>query len=162
MAICAGNQFAMKASEAGALLYVTDLISDSQDRLDFACEWAEAHGVQLELLHVVDLELTPSSPDAQTDVQYRLETLACNLRSAKREPRAVLLFGHPEDVISKRSVEIKARLIALPFKGSATECIWKGLAKRLSRRCTCPVVWISPPFMRRARSDSLRRASVTI
>jgi nucleotide-binding universal stress UspA family protein len=157
MAICKAAQIAMKSSDTGGvLLYVTDLMSDSQDLLDFACELAERHGARLELLHVIDPEQTPSMPDAQMDNQYRLETLACSLQSPKMETRAVLLFGDPEDVIWKRAADIKAKLIALPSNGSATERAWKALARRLKRKCVCPVLSFSHFSVRRMRSDPLQ------
>jgi hypothetical protein len=70
-----------KWASFGTLLYVTDLMSDSEEILDCACELAEINGSHLELIHVVDLLHAPSTPKAETGIRLRLDMLALNLRS---------------------------------------------------------------------------------
>jgi len=132
--------------DSGALLYVTDCVNDNQESLEYACKLADKNGAYVELLHVVDPEKTASRPDAQMGIQYSLEALARSLKTLGRQTHALILFGCPEDAISKRASDIKATLIALPLNGSASDRIKKILAKRLTVRCACPVLTFSPVF----------------
>ena len=127
----------------GRLLYVTDLLNDSQDVLEFACGLAEKHGAQLEILHIIDPEQTSSNPDAQMGIQYSLESLARNLRNLRRNTQARLLFGHPEDVISRRAAETRAALVAISESCFLNRQAQNALVSRLSQTCTCPVVILS-------------------
>jgi nucleotide-binding universal stress UspA family protein len=128
---------------SGALLYVTDVVmSDSDEGLDAACELADRTGSHLELIHVVDLVHAPSKPDAHMGIQYRLEMLARKLQHLKRNVASILLFGSPEEVISKRAVDIKARLIVFGRNGSSSTEAQNGLVRRIMRRVTCPVVFL--------------------
>jgi hypothetical protein len=131
------------APEAGALLYVTDCVSDSQESLEYACKLAEKHGVHVELLHVIDPERTPSSPDAHIGAQYSIEAFARSLRTIKSNARALLLFGRAEDVIAKRAAAIKATLVAFQLDGSTRDSSKTTLAHRLNKRCACPVLTFS-------------------
>src|SRR5580704_4768456 len=70
----------VNGSRAATHLYVTDLVNDSEEILDFTCELAERNGARLQVLHIVDPEHTPSMPDAQMGIQYRLEALARRLK----------------------------------------------------------------------------------
>ena len=134
---------ATNGSEPGTLLYVTDVVmSDSDEGLDAACELADRTGSQLELIHVVDLGKAPSKPDAHMGIQYRLEMLARKLRHLKRNVASILLFGSPEDVISKRAADIKARLIAFGRNGSSSPESQHGLVRRIMRRVACPVIFL--------------------
>jgi Universal stress protein family len=70
----ANQSTATKRSTAGTSLYVTDLVSDSDEALDFACELAESNGSHLELIHVVDLGHAPSTPDVQVGISNAAST----------------------------------------------------------------------------------------
>lgn len=142
MTIRGNKRLARSGSDTGALLCITDLVGDRQDFLQFASRLAEKHGTHIELLHVVNPEHTPSKPDAQTGTQYCLEALARTLKTLKRDARALLLFGRPEDVIAKRAADIRATLVALAFDGSARDKN-NTLAHSLKLRCACPVVTFS-------------------
>lgn len=144
MEIIGESELTACKSGPGALLYVADLVSDSQLVLDFTCELAERRGAQLELLHVIDPEKSSSRPDAQMSIQYSLEALARSLKSLKGNTRALLLFGHPEDVISKRAAETGATMIAFTVSGSSNKRIQKMLVRHLTQTCKCPVLLISP------------------
>jgi nucleotide-binding universal stress UspA family protein len=134
---------ATSCSAPGTLLYVTDVVmSDSDEGLDAACELADRTGSQLELIHVVDLGHAPSKPDAHMGIQYRLEMLARKLQHLKANVASILLFGSPEDVISKRAADIKARLIAFGRNGSSSLEAQHGLVRRIMRRVACPVVFL--------------------
>ena len=134
---------ATSRSAPRTLLYVTDLVmSDSDEGLDAAYELADRTGSQLELIHVVDLGHAPSKPDAHMGIQYRLEMLARKLQHLKANVASILLFGSPEDVISKRAADIKARLIAFGRNGSSSPEAQHGLVKRIMRRVACPVVFL--------------------
>ena len=134
---------ATSRSAPGTLLYVTDVVmSDPDEGLDAACELADRTGSQLELIHVVDLAHAPSKPDAHMGIQYRLEMLARKLHHLKRNVASILLFGSPEEVISKRAADIKARLIAFGRSGSSPTEAQHGLVKRIMRRVACPVVFL--------------------
>ena len=138
---------AVNDSDGRALLYVTDIVSDSPEFLAFALKVAEKHGSNLELLQVIDPGQTSSNPDAHMGVQYSLETLARSLKTLKKNTRALLLFGRPEEVISKRAADIKASVIAFPLDGSVRDRGKKSLAHRLIQKCACPVLTFSlfPP-----------------
>lgn len=155
MGFSENEEFAASNSGTRGLLYVTDLVSDSQDALKFACELAERHGAQLELLYVIDPDKASSRPDAQMGIQYSLEALARSLRDLKRNTRARLLFGHPEDVISKRAAETKATLIAFPVSDSSGKQTQKELVRHLTRTCACPVLLFSAFSIMKMR-NSLR------
>jgi len=127
----------------GALLYVTDLVSDRQEVLEFACELAENHGATLEILHVIDPHETRSSPDAQMGIQFNLEALARNLRKLRTGTQAHLLFGRPEVVISRRALDTRAALIAISESAPSNQRIQRALVRRLSQTCTCPVLLFS-------------------
>ena len=62
------------------LLYVTNCVDESEEALDFASALAARNGAHLELLHVIDPGHAPSKPDAQMEIQFRLETLARSSR----------------------------------------------------------------------------------
>ena len=127
-------------SQNGALLYVTDLVNDYDETLDRACQIAESHGIPMELVHVVDLANSPSHPDGQMGIQYRLEGLASRLRRLKGTVVSSILFGSPEDAISKRAAEIKAKLIAFGSNSALSARRQQGLVIRLKHRVGCPVV----------------------
>jgi nucleotide-binding universal stress UspA family protein len=129
--------------EGSALLYVSDSVSDSPEFLEFALKMAERHGGNLELLQVVDPGQASSNPDAHMGAQYSLERLARSLKALKRNAHALLLFGHPESVISKRAADIRATVIAFPLDGSARDRSKKSLAQRLIQKCACPVLTFS-------------------
>lgn len=142
------------ASDSGAreLLYVTDLVSDSRDVLEFASELAERQGAHLELLHVIDPEKASSRPDAQMGIQYALEALARSLKNLKRNTRARLMFGHPEEVISKRAAESRATLIAFSVVDSSGKRVQEALIRNLSKTCSCPVMMLSALSIMKMRS----------
>jgi hypothetical protein len=137
------RQRAAQNSDRRALLYVTDSVSDSPDFLAFATKLAARRDDDLELLHVIDLGETPSAPDAHMGTQYSLEMLARTLKAVKKNTHALLLFGSPEEVISKRAADIKATLVAFPLDGSAKDQRKETLAHRLIEKCDCPVVTFS-------------------
>ncbi len=142
MAIRGNERLTTSDSDMGALLCVTYFLGDGKVFLQFASKLAEKHGTHIELLHVVNPEQTPSTPDAQIGVQYCLEALARSMKTLKRDVRALLLFGRPEDVIAKRARDIKATLVALAFDGSTRDKN-KSLARSLEGKCGCPVVTFS-------------------
>ncbi len=142
MTIRGNKRLATSDSDTGALLCVTDFVGDGRAFLEFTSKLAEKHGTHIELLHVVNPEQTPSKPDAQIGAQYCLEALARTLKTLKRDARALLLFGRPEDVIAKRAADIRATLIALTFDGAARDKN-KTLAHSLKVKCACPVVTFS-------------------
>jgi nucleotide-binding universal stress UspA family protein len=142
-----------------ALLYVTDSVSDSPEFLAFALKMAERHGANLELLQVVDPGHAFSNPDAHMGAQYSLETLARSLKALKKNAHALLLFGQPETVISKRAADIGATVIAFPLDGSARDRSKKNLAQRLIQKCACPVLTFSL-FSGTATSSVPRRVEV--
>ncbi len=127
----------------GALLFVTDLVNDSQEVLEFACELAENHGAKLEILHVIDPQQTSSSPDAQMGIQFNLESLARSLRNLRNGTQAHLLFGRPEVVISRRASDTKAALIAISESAPSNKQVQRALVRRLSQTCACPVLLFS-------------------
>ena len=137
-----------------ALLYVSDSVSDTPEFVAFAIKLAEKHGASLELLHVIDPGQTPSTPDAHMGTQFSLEVLARTLKALKRNAHALLLFGCPEEVISKRAAAIQATLIAFPLDGSAKDRKKKNLAQRLIRKCACPVLTFSLFSATAMRSDA--------
>ena len=137
----------MKQAADGMLLYVTDLTSDSNEDLDHAFALAEQHGVSLEMIHVVDLAKSHSTPDAQMGIQFRLEALAQRLRHLKRNVVSLLLFGSPEEVISTRATQIRARIIAFARSHPAAAAHQAALVKRLGSKVGCPVVVLPEPVI---------------
>lgn len=154
-----GRRQATNDPNERALLYVTDSVSDSPEFLEFALKMAERHGGNLELLQVVDPGQASSNPDAHMGAQYSLEALARGLKALKRNAHALLLFGRPEEVISKRAADIKASVIALPLDGSARDRNKKNLARQLTQKCTCPVLTLSL-FSEKPKRTVLRPGAV--
>lgn len=150
------RQPAAQNSDRRALLYVTDSVSDSPEFLAFATKLAARRDDDLELLHVIDLGQTPSAPDAHMGTQYSLEMLARTLKAVKKNTHALLLFGSPEEVISKRAADIKATLVAFPLDGSEKDRRKENLAHRLIEKCECPVVTFSL-YSSAARGSEPRR-----
>ena len=99
------------------LLFVADFVNGSQDVLDLACEIADRYNVHLQLLHVIDPERAPSSPDGQMGSQYSLEMLADRVRAMKRSAVSLLSFGSPECVIPRRAAEVNATVIVISLNG---------------------------------------------
>jgi hypothetical protein len=124
----------------GGLLYITDLIGESDEALDNAFDLAARHGVTLELVHIVDLEHSISSPDAQMGIQFRLDSMAQQLRHLKRNVASILLFGTPEDLICHRAWEIGAKLIAFAQSSGPSRAARDGMIQRVQRKVACPVV----------------------
>jgi nucleotide-binding universal stress UspA family protein len=129
----------------GALLYVADLDSDSTESLGLAFELAVSHNVRLEMIHVIDLDHARSDPDGQMGIQFRLEALARSLRHLKQNVASILLFGSPEDVITRRAQEIKAKLIAFARHGQSSAAAQAAMVKRVGSKVTCPVVVLPEP-----------------
>jgi nucleotide-binding universal stress UspA family protein len=125
------------------VLYVTDLVSDSDETLASACELAEKHGADIEVIHVIDVGQSPSRPDGQMGIQYRLEQFCCRLRSLRERVKSLLLFGSPVDVISKRASDVKVKLIAFGNNGSSSARGQQKLISSVTRRVACPVVTIT-------------------
>jgi nucleotide-binding universal stress UspA family protein len=132
-------------STRGALLYVTELTDDSPEALNLALKLAASHGVRLEMVHVVDLDHVQSSPDGQMGIQFRLDALARSLRHLKHNVASALLFGSPEDVITRRAHEIKAKLIAFARHGQSSAGAQAAMVKRLASKVACPVVVLPTP-----------------
>jgi hypothetical protein len=130
-------------AHGGPLLYVTDLVNDSKESLDLALKLAVSHGVHLEMIHVVDLDHARSDPDGQMGIQFRLEALARSLRHLKQNVASILLFGSPEEVITRRANEIKAKVIAFARHGQSSAAAQASLIKRLGSKVACPVVVLS-------------------
>jgi nucleotide-binding universal stress UspA family protein len=147
---------AAKNSRGGTILLVTEVGNDSQEALDFASELAEKNDAQLHLLHVINPEQAPSTPDGQMGMQYRLEILARSLRNLKKRAKATRLFGIPERVIPKRAADTKAGLVLVASNGSESDRVRKRLVKHLIQKCECPVV-VLPPRIRRADARSFLR-----
>src|ERR1035437_6196129 len=124
----------------GALLYVADLDNNSRESLDLAFELAVSHGVRLEMIHVVDLDHAQSDPDGQMGIQFRLDALAKSLRHFKQNVASILLFGSPEDVITRRAHEIKAKLIVFARHDQRLAAAQAAMVKRVGSKVTCPVV----------------------
>ena len=127
---------------ADILLYVTDLVSDTDDTLASACELAGQHGAEIEVIHVVDVERSHSWPDAQMGAQHRLETLGRRLKKLGEGVKSLLLFGAPEDVIAKRATDVHVRAIAFGSNGSSLAAAQQKLISSVMQRVTCPVVTI--------------------
>lgn len=124
----------------GALLYVADLDSDSTESLGLAFDLAVSHGVRLEMIHVVDLDHARSDPDGHMGIQFRLDALARSLRYIKQNVASILLFGSPEDVITRRAQEVKAKLIAFARHDQRSAAAQAAMVKRVGSKVTCPVV----------------------
>lgn len=124
------------------LLYVTDLLSDSDETLASACKLAEDHDADVELVHVIDVTRAPSRPDGQMGIQYRLERLGHRLKSVGEHVKSLLLFGSAEDVIPRRAGDIGAKLIAFGTGGSPCTVGQQKLIHSVTQRVTCPVVTI--------------------
>jgi nucleotide-binding universal stress UspA family protein len=140
------NQSTVKSiplPQIGPVLYVTEAGSDTDDALEAVCDLADAKHGQIELIHVVDLAHVASKPDAHMGIQHRLEMLARKLKKVERNVVSVLLFGSPEDVISKRATEVRAKLIAFDSYSGSSPKARRGLIDRLMRRVSCPVVILS-------------------
>lgn len=132
-------------STSGTLLYVTELDNDASGSLDLAFELAESKGIGLEMIHVVDLQFARPGPDGQMGIQFRLDALARRLRLLKRNVTSLLLFGRPEDVVTRRAREINAQLIAFPNRGQRSAAAQMAMMKRVGRNVTCPVVVLNAP-----------------
>jgi len=128
------------AKEGGILLCVTDLATDSDDLLDAACELARTHGAHLEMIHVIDIEREKSHPDGQMGIQFRLETLARNLRRFRQSAASLLLFGTPEELIARRAKDMRAKLIAFAVTSPRQGLGEPRLIRQVARRVSCPVV----------------------
>ena len=139
----ANRNTAERLSEFGPVLYVTEATGDTDDELDAVCGLSEARTGKIELIHVVDLANVTSKPDAHMGIQYRLEMLARKLKKIEKNVVSVLLFGSPEDVISKRATEVCAKLIAFDSYTGSSPKARQGLIDRLMRRVSCPVVILS-------------------
>ncbi len=124
----------------GTLLYVTELVGDPDEALTIDSDLGEDHGRHLELLHVIDLEHTPSNPDAQMGIQYRLDALAAKLRTLKWDVVTMLLFGFAEDKIPKRAKQIQATLIAFRPNNTPSAGKQECLCASIKRKVGCPVV----------------------
>ena len=131
------------SSTSGTLLYVTELDNDSSESLDLAFELAESKGIGLEMIHVVDLKFARPGPDGQMGIQFRLDALTRSLRHFKRSFTSVLLFGHPEDVVTRRAREINAQLIAFPGRGQQSAAAQVAMIKRVGSKVACPVVGLN-------------------
>jgi hypothetical protein len=140
----------------GTLLFVADFIHGSQEILDFACDLAARQSANLQFLHVIDLEHTHSSPDAQMGTQFGLDELAQRARTLKRSAVSLLSFGCPEVVIAKRAAEVNASLVVLPLidspgsPDSPADQLQKKLARRLRGKCDCPVLAVSRDLFKEA------------
>src|ERR1035437_8981602 len=97
------------------------------------------------MIHVVNLNHAHSNPDAQMSIQFRLDALARSLRHLKRNVASILLFGSPEDVITRRAQEIKAKLIAFARHGQSSTAAQAAMVKRVGSKVTCPVVVLPAP-----------------
>lgn len=146
----------------GTILYITDIVNDSQSVLDFACELAERHDAHLELLHVVDPEHTPSKPDLQMGIKYSLEALARSLKSLNRNTEALIMFGTPEDIISKRAADTNAIIIAIPMNNSVPEHVLTTLVRHLTQKCSCPVLMLPPNVRKEDTSTFSMRGCISL
>jgi len=124
---------------------VADLDNDTRESLDLALKLAVSHGVRLEMIHVVDLNRAQSGPDGQMGIQFRLDALARSLRLLKQNVASMLLFGSPEDVITRRAQEIKAKLIAFAQQRQPSAAAQAAMIRRVGSKVTCPVVVLPAP-----------------
>jgi nucleotide-binding universal stress UspA family protein len=133
------------SSTSGTLLYVTELDDDSSESFDLAFELAVSTGTGLEMIHVVDLNHARPGPDGQMEIQFRLDALARSLRHLNRSFTSVLMFGSPEDVVTRRAREINAKLIAFPSHGQRLAAAQVAMVKRVGNNVACPVVVLNAP-----------------
>ena len=137
-----GRKLAKRPSTTGAILYVTDLTSDSDETLASACDMADRNRAAIELIHVVDVVKEQSTPDGQMGILYRLETLARRLNNLRRNIAPLLLFGTLEDAVAKRACDIKASLVVFGNDSTSSTALQERLV-RIRRRVPCPVMIIS-------------------
>ncbi len=122
------------------ILYVTDFAEDDREAIDGLSRLASCRDASLEVVYVVDIEHSPSSPDAHMGAQFRLDMLARRLKGLGRNVVCVMLFGKAEDVICRRANEIKASLIALAQRTKRSIRARDRMVKRIQQRAACPVV----------------------
>ncbi len=131
--------------KAGNVLCVTDLSQEAEQSLEWAHLAADKRGVNLELIHVVDLSRARSMPDAQMGVQFILESLARKLQLAKDTVTATLLFGSPDRAIAKRANDGNASLIVFAAGGEPSAISRQMMMTRIRSLVTCPVIDLSCP-----------------
>lgn len=142
-------------SKAGTLLFVADFFKGSREVLDFACELAERQGYDLQLLHVIDPDHTKSSPDGEMGTQFSLEMLTQRARTLTKCAVGLLSFGCPESVIPKKAAEVNASLVVLPLIGTESDSLQKRLIRRLSGKCSCPVLGVRRDLFLDSDADSI-------
>ena len=145
MATCSIEAGVGAGIKAGNVLCVTDLSQHAERSLELAFQAADRCGVNLELIHVVDLSRAPSTPDAQVDIQFNLESLAKRLETVNRIVTPTLLFGCPEKAIAKRANDSNAALIAFTSGRAQSAVSRQILMARIRSRVTCPVIDLSYP-----------------
>jgi nucleotide-binding universal stress UspA family protein len=124
------------------ILYVTDFAEDDREAIDGFSRLASGRHASLEVVHVVDIEHSPSSPDAHMGAQFRLDMLARQLKGLGRNVVSVMLFGKVEDVICRRANEIKATVIAVAYSTKRSTRARDKLVKRIQLNVACPVVTV--------------------
>lgn len=155
MKIAASKIAVASHSKTSTLLFVVDFVTGNPDVLDFACRFAETQNASLQLLHVVDLEHTHSSPDAQMGAQFNLEMHVQRARALKRSTMSLLSFGSPENEIPRRAAEVNASLIVLPLNGNAADRSQDRLVQQLKTKCECPVLAIPRDLFLDTHAESL-------
>jgi K+-sensing histidine kinase KdpD len=141
--------------KTSTFLFVVDAVTGNPGILDFACKLAERQNARLHLLHVVDLEHTHSSPDAQMGAQFSLEMHAQRARTLKTSTTSLLSFGSPATEIPRRAVEVNASLVVLPLDGAEAYPSQQGLVQQLRTKCDCPVLALPADLLVDAHAVSL-------
>ncbi len=145
MATCSINAGTGAGIKAGNVLCVTDLSQPAERSLESAFMAADKYGGLLELIHIVDLSRAPSTPDAQMEIQFNLESLVRSLQTGKRHVTARLLFGCPEKAIAKRANDCNAAMIAFAPSNAQSAKARQELMARVRMQVTCPLIDLSNP-----------------
>lgn len=124
------------------ILYVTDFAEDDREAIDGVSRLVSRRDASLEVVYVLDIEHSPSSPDAHMGAQFRLDMLGRQLKGLGRNVVSVMLFGRAEDVICRRANEIKATVIALAHRTNRSTRARHKLLKRIQLNVSCPVVTV--------------------
>ena len=155
MKIAASKIAVASPSKAGTVLFVVDFVTGNPGILDFACKFAEWQNASLQLLQVIDLDHTHSSPDAQMGAQFNLEMHAQRARALKRSAMSLLSFGSPETEIPRRAAEVNASFVVLPLNLVAAYPFQKRLVEQLRTKCDCPVLALPADLFVDAHAESL-------
>jgi nucleotide-binding universal stress UspA family protein len=127
------------------VLCPVDFSAATAPLLAYAAPLARAGNAIIQLLHVIEGQLTAWQPQRETTAETRLQALAASPELAGLTIQTKVRFGNPEQTIVSYASDHHADLIVIGAHGATglTRFLMGGTAEGVMRMAPCPTILVS-------------------